>query len=391
MTGSAAAARRAGAAHGPDTVRRVQAPAAIVEALLEFSGRGPCTDAERRAAGWLHDELRRAGHSAWVETHWVRPQWPGSLLLACVLGVAGALVSTRVPVAGAVLAAVAAFSLAMDASGFPGLLRGVFARRATQNVLGVAPDPARVAVLACARYDAPRRGLLFAEPLRRLAARSGPDPRAWLALAAAVVALGAALRAAEVGGAGVGVLQFVPAVLLVLGIAAGSDFALSAHAPGANDNASGTAAALAVFDALSRRPLRRLSPGLLLAGAGEDAPLGLRAQLRADRPRPADTVLVELGPCGAGTVHWRSTQDQLVAAASGVAPRIRGRRGGGAVRGIPTLWIGGLSGGIAPNARQGDDTAVDFDAIDAAVVAAVDAVVALDATLAASDAQAAQA
>jgi hypothetical protein len=298
-------------------------------------------------------------------------------------------VSTRVPVAGVVLAAVAALSLAMDASGFPGLLRGVFARRATQNVLVVAPDPARVAVLACARYDAPRRGLLFAEPLRRLAARSGPDPRAWLALAAAVVALGAALRAAEVGGAGVGVLQFVPAVLLVLGIAAGSDFALSAHAPGANDNASGTAAALAVFDELSRRPLRRLSPGLLLAGAGEDAPLGLRAQLHADRPRPAATVLVELGPCGAGTAHWATTQDQLVSAAAGVAPRIRGRRGAGVVRGIPALWIGGLARGVAPRARQGDDTAVDPAAIEDAVGAAVAVVLALDGTLAATDARAA--
>jgi hypothetical protein len=369
----------------------VQAPAAIVEALLGFSGRGPCTDAERRAAGWLHDELRRSGHSAWVETHWVRPQWPGSLLLACALGIAGALASTRVPVAGAVLAAVAALSLAMDAAGRPGVLRGVFARRATQNVLVVAPDPERVAVLVCARYDAPRRGLLFAEPLRRLAARAGPDPRAWLALAAAVVALGAGLRAADVGGTGVGVLQFTGAVLLVLGVAAACDFMLSAHAPGANDNASGTAAALAVFDELSRRPLQRLSPGLLLVGAGEDAPLGLRAQLGADRPRPADTVLVELGPCGAGTAHWRSTQDQLVAAASGVAPRIRGRRGAGVLRGIPTVWIGGLAGGIAPRARQGDDTGVDPDAIAAAAGVAIAVVVALDAALAASDAQPAQA
>ena len=54
---------------------------AIAEGLARFEARGPCTDAERRAAGWLHDELRAAGHEAWVETHWVRPQWALSLAL----------------------------------------------------------------------------------------------------------------------------------------------------------------------------------------------------------------------------------------------------------------------------------------------------------------------
>jgi len=63
----------------------VTAVAPIAEGLARFEARGPCTDAERRAAGWLHDELRAAGHEAWVETHWVRPHWALALALGALL------------------------------------------------------------------------------------------------------------------------------------------------------------------------------------------------------------------------------------------------------------------------------------------------------------------
>src|SRR4051794_7969714 len=65
-----------------------------VDELSTFPGRGPCTDAERRAALQLHDELREQGYEAWVETVWVRPQWAWSLFVHAGLGVAASLVST---------------------------------------------------------------------------------------------------------------------------------------------------------------------------------------------------------------------------------------------------------------------------------------------------------
>ncbi len=357
-------------------------PSATVAALVGITGRGPCTDAERRAAGWLHDRLRDAGHEAWVETHWVRPQWPASLLLGSALAVAGAVLSITAPVAGLIAAALAAFSLALDAAGRPGPLRLLMGARATQNVLVVPPDERRIAVLVTARYDAPRTGLVFAEGFRRIAAGLPLGPRAWVAGAAAVVALTAAARATGSDGVGIGAAQFLAAVVLVLAVAAAADIALSEHGPGAGDNAAGVAAALELFDALTRQPLARLSPGLVLAGAGEGGPLGLRAQVRADDLRPHDTVLVELGPCGAGTVHWWTTQDQLTAAASGSAARSRRRRGAGAIRRIPTLWVGALEHGIAPRARGTDDTGADPAVVHAAARAAHAAVVRLDAQLA---------
>lgn len=73
----------------------------VVEELCRFERRGSCTDAERRAALWLHDEARSRGHEAWVETVWVRPQWWWSPALHAALAVAATLLSVAVPVPAA--------------------------------------------------------------------------------------------------------------------------------------------------------------------------------------------------------------------------------------------------------------------------------------------------
>src|SRR4051794_25914965 len=188
------------------------------EGLCRFEGRGPCTDAERRAAGWLHDELRAAGHEAWVETHWVRPQWALALALHATIGVVASLAAPAAPLPAAIAAGLAALSMALEAAGRTSPLRWLFPRRATQNVLTVpdegtgaappassAPTVARgaapVALLICARYDAPRGGLITRDGPRRLGARlrrrlggHAPGPRAGGAPALAGVAARAALR-----------------------------------------------------------------------------------------------------------------------------------------------------------------------------------------------------
>src|SRR5918998_1685504 len=89
----------------------------------EFAPRAVCSDVERRAAVWAHDDLRARGHEAWMETHWVRPQLALALALGCLLAAAGAL------------------SVLVDVAGRPGPLRLLLPKRATQVVL-VAADEA---------------------------------------------------------------------------------------------------------------------------------------------------------------------------------------------------------------------------------------------------------
>src|SRR3954451_2195652 len=115
--------------------RPVRPAPTTAEGLCRFEGRGPCTDAERRAAGWLHDELRAAGHEAWVETHWVHPQWALALALHATIGVVASLAALTVPLPAAIAAGLAAASMALEAAGRTSPLRWLFPRRATQNVL----------------------------------------------------------------------------------------------------------------------------------------------------------------------------------------------------------------------------------------------------------------
>ena len=174
-----------------------------------------------RAAGWLHDDLRARGHEAWVETHWVRPQWALSLALHAALGVIASVTAIYAPAVGLGLALLAAVSLGVEASGRTGPLRLAFPRRATQNVLTVPAHARPLTLLICARYDAGRGGALAGDRCRRWAARARrllgghtPGPRAWLALACAAVAACAAGRLVGADGLALGIAQFVPTVAL---------------------------------------------------------------------------------------------------------------------------------------------------------------------------------
>jgi hypothetical protein len=328
----------------------VTAVAPIAEGLARFEARGPCTDAERRAAAWLHDELRDAGHEAWVETHWVRPQWPLSIALHATVGVVASLVAISAPLPGLIAAAVAAVSMALEGFGLPGLLRLAFPRRATQNVLTVPEEGGAdragsataggVTLLIAAPYAAPKGG-----PGRRFLGRLPGGPQLWVAAALLLVALCAGLRRLDLDGLWLGLLQFVPTISLLLGLAAAGDAAVAGYVPGGE---APPAVAVALHDELRRNPPDRLSPALLLHGA-------LRAHLRREKPDRRATVLLELGP-GSG---YASSHPKLRAAAEAAGARKRVKRPG--IGRLPTLWLG---------AESADEATLDralacVDAVDA--------------------------
>jgi hypothetical protein len=303
----------------------VTAVAPIAEGLARFEARGPCTDAERRAAAWLHDELRDAGHEAWVETHWVRPQWALSIALHATVGVVASLAAISAPLPGLIAAAVAAVSMALEGFGLPGLLRLAFPRRATQNVLTVPVEGADraaaggVTLLIAAPYAAPKGG-----PGRRFLGRLPGVPQPWVAAALVLVAVCAGLRELDLDGLWLGLVQFVPTIALLLGLAAAGDAAVADYVSGGE---APPAVAMALHDELRRNPPDRLSPALLLHGA-------LRAHLRREKPDRRATVLLELGP-GSG---YASSHPKLRAAAEAAGAGKRVRRPG--IRRVPTLWLG---------------------------------------------------
>ena len=345
----------------------------LIDRLCSFAGRGPCSDAERRAAAWLHDHLRADGHEAWVETHWVRPHWAVSLLLGAMLAVGASVIAPSVPEAGVVGAALAAIHLAVESFGRPGPLRWLMYRRATQTVLVLPAYEDRIALWISAHYDAPRRGTAAGLLVRA---------RPWLAACALVIAAAAAARVAGAEGLAVGIVQFVPTVALLVAIAAAADTALSDVSPGAGDNAAGVAVALELFKELHRARPAKLAPALLLHGAGEADPLSLRAQVRHDRLQPRDNVLVEIRGAERDP-RWAASQPQLRLACEGAGSGRR-VRGGLSLAGVPTLVVGAP----AELSRRAEDTpeTVEDEALEATLEFLLAVVEDLDAELTAHEA-----
>src|SRR5688500_14678592 len=106
-----------------------------VRELCSFEGRLAGTDAGRRAANRLAERLRQTAHRVDVEPTYVHPQWALIHALHTALGFAGSLLSIPLPAVGFALILLSATSLYFDANTRFYLLRRLFFRRASQNVV----------------------------------------------------------------------------------------------------------------------------------------------------------------------------------------------------------------------------------------------------------------
>lgn len=280
-----------------------------MEWLCAFGVRRTGTDAERRAANGLADMLRGNGTAVEVESVYVHPQWPAVHLLHCLLAIAGSLLATVEPAVGFALVLVAAVSLYLDLSGRHYLLRRLFFRRASQNVISPPLDetPADRLIL-CAHYDAPLTGAAYNpgsikafELVRRLwPVRTSPQAVVFWSIAVLLLPLGA--RMATYDPSWISIVQLPPTMVLIVAAFLLGEIGLSPTSPGANSNASGVAAVLSAAERLAAEPADHLRIHVLLAGAGSSTRQGARAFLRSHRkqlPRER-TWFVDVDSAGSG-------------------------------------------------------------------------------------------
>src|SRR4051794_13713153 len=88
-----------------------------IEALVAFAGRGPGTDAERRAAKHLRERLDDIGREAEVEPTWIRPNWPLAYTGYALFGIVASVIATSAAAAGAIVAGVMLLGALADLSG----------------------------------------------------------------------------------------------------------------------------------------------------------------------------------------------------------------------------------------------------------------------------------
>ena len=80
----------------------------VIEELCSFEGRGPGTDAERRAANLLANRLKEMGRRAEVEPTYVHPEWSLAIALHIAVAIGGSLLALLFPPAGFALVLLAA-------------------------------------------------------------------------------------------------------------------------------------------------------------------------------------------------------------------------------------------------------------------------------------------
>ena len=250
----------------------------VVESL-SLLPRLPTSRGERLAAELIRDRLERLGCRAEVEDvpAYRSYQWPIGVLcgFAALAGLAAR--RRRLP---AVIGGVALAGMADDITGGPMLARRLLMRaRKAANVIAETGDPrGRRTLVVLVHHDAAPSGVVFGQQLERWFARRYPaavermtsNPSLWWPVLAGpgLVAFGGLLRRPVIRRTGI--------ALSALSVAAMTDIGTRPAVPGANDNLSGVAAAVALAAVFQERPVAGLRVLLVSAGAEEALQQGMR-------------------------------------------------------------------------------------------------------------------
>jgi hypothetical protein len=293
----------------------------LIRELCSFEGRGPGTDAERRAANMLAGRLRGIGRRTEIEPFFAHPEYAIVHLIHAAMGVAGSIIATVQPAVGFSLVLLAAVSTYLDLNTRAYLVRSLLFRRASQNVVsaGSRPDaPARLILMA--HYDAARTGYIFSKAsnrIRKLPERTrlslGPFRLFfWLGLAPLLPILGA--RMAGLDATWLNALQAIPTIVLIVAAFLLIDIALSDIVPGAYDNASGVAAVISAAEELAANPPENLDVWVVLAGAEESFCEGSRAFVKSRRKEfdRATAAFVNVDSVSFGEVAYEISQGPVI-------------------------------------------------------------------------------
>jgi hypothetical protein len=353
---------------------------------------------ERASARWIARRLEEVGAA---DTRVEPFRYQATYAWAQGLHAAAGLAAVRLRgVPGAALALGALVSLELEVSGRRQWLRRLLPSGEGANVVARLPAAGerRATVVLVAHHDAARTGFFFrpaiseAGAARRLRRRSIDPYVAPVAIPAFGLAAVGSLAAGRLGR----VARRAAAVLLGAALAADMDIATERTVPGANDNATGVAALLALADRFAVDPLPGLELVLVAPGCEESGMGGMAAWLSAhgDELDPATTLVLCLDTLGSGTPivleaegalrrHRYRTEDLELADAgarrAGVDPSERWRIGGwtdailAVFAGLPTISLLSLGPkGIFTHYHHPSDVPehVDYDCAERCVAIA---------------------
>lgn len=292
-----------------------------IEALCGFS-RGSATSGERQAAEHLERRLAGMGLEVALEPFRAYPHYYHVYLLHMVLLLVAAAIDARAPWVATAIALLVAVSFWGDMATQFYVLRRVFPRQSSQNVLAKLPGPARPRrrVILTAHYDAAHSGLIFetrgAKRMARLSQRflgGGPAVMAFAFDVMLLFLVTLPLPAFGWATPPVVALQVLLAAVFLLKAIVMWDIGRHPVVPGANDNASAVAVVLALAEKLRDEPLADTEIWALLPGCEEGIMLGMVAFMEQHAPEldRATTYFLNLDSVGCGDLKYTTGEGFL--------------------------------------------------------------------------------
>ena len=252
------------------------------------------------------------GRRAEVEPTYVHPQFALVHALHAALAIAGSIVAVSQPGIGFALVLFAATSAYLDLNTRFYLLRRLFFRRASQNVVSPGGRPeAPMRLVLVAHFDAGPHGLRLRPRGEGAGRRLSPRLRVllspwriyfWGGLAALLPIIG--VRMAGLDATWLSIVQMVPTVVLIVAIFLLVDIALSDTVPGRHRQRLGRRRRARGRRAPARRAARRTSTSGSSSPAPRSArPRGCAPSWPAHRGNldPASTAVVNVDSVGYGT------------------------------------------------------------------------------------------
>ena len=259
-----------------------------VRELAGMGHRGSGTGQERQAALYLCNELQSLGLEPEIQPFPGRTSFAAPFLLHLGIAAVGLMMLPLARLATALLGALALISLVVEQTTRAHLLSRVLIAVPSQNVVARIPSRSgspRLRLVVAAHYDTQRTGIFWralaaSRALANLMSRVPAPLRSPLFPVTAGLALEVLIGAAALIAKVTPVCRALAAALLLVYVAAAlllADWARGPFVPGASDNASGVAAALALAEAWQEAPVGDAEVLVLFTGCEETGLLGAAA------------------------------------------------------------------------------------------------------------------
>ena len=278
----------------------------LLKLAAEIGPRGACTPGEAKAADYIRDRFAGRGLEARVQEFATIDTYSWLYLIYIGAAIICGVLSRWFPYYVAPIAVVVAVLFALELETFP-LLGRILPRKTSRNIIGEIPaESGDVGLVVVAHYDSARSALSFNPGLV-------DNFRLSFSLMIGAIFAVAALTVANliVRAAGtqtnlwvwIATLVTCAYLLVPLAIMVHREFFLT-YTPGANDNASGVVAMLALMDKMSEAESLTRGVMFVATGAEEVGTAGMIEFLKKCGDKVADSLIVNLDNLGTGHVCY---------------------------------------------------------------------------------------